>query len=467
MVDNGQYKIKILSNQVQYQWEGTIGNNSTLLSGFDRHNWNDRMYDAVRVGNRVFYVVGYQEGTAAQRYFDLTAPRISYDLYPRNQNGTGLVSHAVCSDGTTIYWGGYSSWSNFSGIFATKVSNPSEEVMFSTGTSYKAAAGRNYTSVIDRYDTPTVATFTYNGSLMFDLGINGGKANILSIHVSDGAGFNQLITNNYSSTEGKVTLQYYWNGKLPKGATVKITYRKYYYISGIAVQANGSYLFVARKNVNSLRVLNKSTGTLIHDLTIDRVDRLRIDGNGNMWMISKGGVVTKHTINADGTLSAATLTLSGISQAISLEVSLNNNTLVVGDGGTADNYKAFSVSTGQLLWVKGQDGGYANGPEVNYDKFMFHSTKEWRTDHDFWKVALCVFQEDGTIWLADWGNQRIVHYSPDRRQVLNEIINVGYNYSTQVRCVRSLSDGARTAVVIASYCLADPTARQYQSPDYR
>lgn len=359
---DGNYDVRLLSNNVSYQWEGVIGNTSTG-KGNSAHRWSDRIYDLRVIGNYAYFVTGYAEGQQAQRKFNLNTPGVMEEVWtdPNDINRSGFSSHALCNDGTTIYWSGYHPQAGISCVWATSIANGAE-VRFSAGVPFNNSYGKSYASIINVInDNPQ------------NFGVSG--------------------------------------------------------ISGVAVSS--TYLFVARPRMNSLQVLNKATGALVRSLTYDKPRSLFVDATNSLWM-TLGTTATKHTINSDGTLSAPLLTISGLSDALSLQVSPDNNTVLIGDGGTNHVYRGYSNATGQLLWTVGKPGGYATSPEVAYDKFSFRTGKEWRSGRDNFDVTFGAMLPDGSMWLGDMGNQRLIRFDANRTTVLHELMNMGYNYQVSV-----------------------------------
>jgi sugar lactone lactonase YvrE len=70
--------------------------------------------------------------------------------------------------------------------------------------------------------------------------------------------------------------------------------------------------------MNRLQVLNKSTGEVIQTLSVTNPKSLCVDANDNLWMVTGTNTVSKYTVNANGTLSGATVTLGWFGRAIGL-----------------------------------------------------------------------------------------------------------------------------------------------------
>lgn len=332
LVPNANYNIRVLSNNVNYTWDGVIGNTSSAATGPTIHRGYLRMYSMAIAGNTAYYSNYYNEGHSSQYKFDLNNPQSRKEILSYGQS-----SMFVATDGTNVYWagddvfGGHSRWF----VFGTKTSDDTE-VSFSAGQSLGIQYGRTYGSVIDLVDN-----------------IN---ANI----------------------------------------------------TGLVVQKTGNYLFISRQNINEVRVLNKTTGALVRTLSITSPQRLAVDGNDNLWIVSAGGI-NKYSINADGTLGNSLASINNVSEAWAISVAPDNNTVVVADGGNSQQLKAFNNSNGNAVWTFGQAGGYANDPTVTDNKFYF-TDQIHNNDGTF-----IAFQPDGSFWVEDPGNYRAEHYASDRR----------------------------------------------------
>ena len=194
--------------------------------------------------------------------------------------------------------------------------------------------------------------------------------------------------------------------------------------TGIAVQKTGNYLFVSHGGTNTINVLNKTTGAAVRTIsTFTNPRRMTIDGSDNLWVISGTNTVTKHTVNTDGTLSAATLTLSGLVNPLDISVSPDNTTVAIVDGGTSQQIKGFSNSTGNSSWTLGQAGGYATSATVADDKFMF---RDINGGHE---AGFVEYQGDGTLWVGDTGNARMLHFNSGRTAVTERRGSLPMNYA--------------------------------------
>lgn len=145
---DGNYKVRVLSNNVQYVWEGTVGNNSDANTGPTVQRGYERIVAMAVAGQYAYYARAYSEGSPSQMKLDVATPGSAINVQPANQN-TGQETDYVATDGINVYWAGndpYAATQFF--VFATKNSDDSETI-FPFGSPLKAVRGRTYPSVID------------------------------------------------------------------------------------------------------------------------------------------------------------------------------------------------------------------------------------------------------------------------------------------------------------------------------
>ncbi|MEO6732472.1 MAG: hypothetical protein ABIN01_14735, partial [Ferruginibacter sp.] len=343
------YQIKVLSNNVQYAWQGTVGNTSDGMTGATKHRgYYYCMRGLAFSGNTGYFCMGYSEGSPSFAKFNIASPNTKLDITTSTVI-SGDINY-VATDGTNVYWGAFDSYStNNSFVFGTKVSDDSE-VAFTTGTPYSVTYGKTYTK--------TISYLSQVNSL----------------------------------------------------------------ISGLAVQKAGNYLFVARKNINQLQVVNKTTGATVQTLSYTSARALSVDGSDNLWMVTGINTVAKYTVNSDGTLTTPSLTLSGLLDPLATQVSTDGTKISVADGGTSQQVKFFNNSTGAATSTYGTAGGYATDATVNNNKFYFNDLRSA-------KLPFIAFQSDGSYWVNDAGNSRVQHYS-NTGTFINRVMSLGSTYST-------------------------------------
>ncbi|CAN5697765.1 hypothetical protein BH10BAC3_BH10BAC3_03810 [soil metagenome] len=148
--------VKVLSNNVKYEWEGVIGNTSAEKSGMSIHRGFMPVYYLIVNEGKAYYSKYYSEGTPAQNMFELKNIQVKKRLFPDEPRGVGQATAAIATDGKYVYWGGSDpfggktkgniKFANY--VFATKVSDDAE-VDFTRGNSYKNGIGRTYKSALD------------------------------------------------------------------------------------------------------------------------------------------------------------------------------------------------------------------------------------------------------------------------------------------------------------------------------
>ncbi len=353
-VADKEYTVRVVSNNVTYDWLRPIGNTSDSATGSSVHHAMQQITNMVQVGNEMYYAVGYNEIGQVHSKFSIGAP----NQVKTTLRGGGQVIRFLATDGNIVYSAGQR---DGTATFITGiVPNPTgTDVLasFSSGTPYSMATGSPY---------------TYSA---FD------------------------ITDNSD------------------------------YITGLAVQQTEDYLFASHKTLNQVRVFNKTTGALVQTITgITAPRELAISGS-MLWMISETNTVAKYTINSDGILSRTNLTLSGITDPLSVAISPDGSRVAVADRGTYNQLKVFDTSTGALLGTLGRTEDYTN-PTVHDDKFYFNNTRLFREDNYGTTHAFVQFQSDGSIWVGDYGNMRCQHFSATGSYIDN-IQYMGYSYSCQ------------------------------------
>jgi FlgD Ig-like domain len=203
------------------------------------------------------------------------------------------------------------------------------------------------------------------------------------------------------------------------------------YITGLAVQKKGNFLFIARAGLNALYVLDKTTGQLLQTIAVNKPMSLCVDMNDNLWMVSNGTSANKYNVKLNGTLSAPILTISTVILPTALAVSPDNSTITIADGGMASQQiKGFDNLTGTQLWTLGQPGGYMQDATVTNNKFYLSDVKgQLVTGQEPGYMAFIAYQPDGSFWVNDPGNWRVQHFSP-QRNFIETIMALGMHYST-------------------------------------
>lgn len=158
---DAQYMIKVLSNNVIYEWQGVVGNTSSAKTGPTIHRGYYYCMRGLAITNGFgYYAQGYAEGHSAIAKFALASPQAKTTLLYAARNGKWLDTNFVAADATTVYWAGLDANSPANTmVYATKVADDTE-VAFASGTPYKVTYGATLEHVIDKLN---VANSTITG----------------------------------------------------------------------------------------------------------------------------------------------------------------------------------------------------------------------------------------------------------------------------------------------------------------
>jgi hypothetical protein len=370
-VPAGTYQIKVMAHNVQYVWEGVIGNTS---DSFTTNIWRSLLTPAdmsFAPSGESYTALGYNEG----------APGLVYNPAGTVQAPRKVLEHDfneayahVCTDGTYLY--AASTNSGFDDLQSSFV------IRFAQATKAQAPWSEGKTA-------------SYGGTT---------RAGVVSLRQSP------------------APVQY---DPANEGATKRAAWLQNR-ITGLAV--NDNYLAVARKAQNTVQFYNKATGGLLGSLAVAAPGQVAFAANGNLWVIS-AGQVKQYSVRS-GTSFTLQNTLTGISEALALDAHPSQDLLLVADGGDSQQIKAYD-GLGRVQWAHGQKGGYPTlGPTVSYDKFWFvindplsNSPKPTDRDQMGDPFTFIKWQPDGTFWILDTANLRILHFSANRTY-LNQIASL-------------------------------------------
>jgi hypothetical protein len=148
------YQIKLIYHNVQYVWEGMIGNTSLAQSGPNVFRSFDKLHDMTFSGSTGFYTVGYNELECPFHNFTVGSPQVPMDY----NLGYGFVDansafYYVTSDASRTYWAKVYGGADGSDTYVIGMNNgnPGTFYTFPKGT-VPAGANQHYPSCID-YDT--------------------------------------------------------------------------------------------------------------------------------------------------------------------------------------------------------------------------------------------------------------------------------------------------------------------------
>lgn len=352
---NGTYQIKVLGHNVDYVWEGIIGNTDTSFTSVSTGGdtvWHgyDTMADMVSHGTNLFIANGYAEGNANAYRATTSAPNTPKQMvFNGNVADAAIQFKYVTTDGTWTYFAaGEGGYHNASCVLAYKVSD-NTPATFTYGVSYKPMEwSATYPSVID---------FTDAG---------------------------------------------------PGNTSVNPP-------SGLAVQQAGAILAVAHAGANEVRLFHKTSGQALGSISITAPGRVAFHPTTNdLWVIS-GTSVKRFTaaqvagVTTTGVVLTPAASLNGLNAplAVGVDPRAGVDLVLVVDGGTSQQVKGFtSAGATAAGWTSplGVAGGYtaASGNVVTNTKFWF------------FPPAYVTIQSDGSFWVGDAGNERSLHFSSAR-----------------------------------------------------
>ncbi|UFH53115.1 hypothetical protein [Spirosoma sp. KNUC1025] len=151
---------------------------------------------------------------------------------------------------------------------------------------------------------------------------------------------------------------------------------------------------------------------------------MALDANDNLWLISETNSLNKYSVKTDGTLSAPALSITGLTAPLAVDISPVTGNILVADGGNKQQLRNYSAS-GALISVYGQEGGYQTNTTVSNDKFYFN---DWCNTYT---TTFVCFQTDGSYWVGDTGNSRVMHFTADNKYV-DQIMFLPKTYSCNV-----------------------------------
>ena len=368
-VSAGTYAVKVLQHNVNYVWDGAIGNSSLAQSGPTVHRGFYTMHGMAISGNLGFYCQGYNEGQFGFHTFVTSNPNqvtnswIWVVLNGSTKNSVGLANRNwwwTAADATNVY--------------------------FACDASYNSSTLANYGGP----GCIVAGTVTNQNPVTFSSGV--------------------LITNGPGDA-------------FPSGIYVGTQPG----LSGLAVQWNSNLLAASVAPDNKIYLFDKSSGASVASIPVSNPNGLAFATNGDLWAITGSNVVHYTSMNSTPTLAATYAFINPLAIAV---CPTNVNIILVADGGSQQQIKAIN-SSGTLLWTYGLVGGYqANGPAVQTNKFWFVFDLEKKGTVPLAGTYIC-FAPDGSFWVGDGGNHRSLHISSSQNY-LEQIMWQPHSYTDSV-----------------------------------
>jgi hypothetical protein len=353
VLPSGNYSVKLLYHHMAYTWEGVIGNTSSAFTGYNVWRALVGPTDlAIDSAGNAVTTVGYNEGQPGVKRWSSSDPQTPNDALAADQNTSW---NFVATDGTSYYVANTGSgWDGNNNTFVVRYNvSDNSTATFSQGTSVSTTGGSSYASAID-VSTEVGSPPTFDRSF-------------ITVHAA----------------------------------------------SGLAVQQSGNLLAVSHQGQNQVRLFNKTTGLAVSTLSVTSPGQVAFAPSGDLWVLS-GTTVVRYT-NLSSTPTVAT-TISGFSAPLAVAVNPSNSDIVlVADGGASQQVKCYNAS-GMSQWTLGQSGGYANGVNVTTGKFLFlcYDNNYAPNIGNGVPLTYLAFQGDGSFWVGDPGNCRMLHFSSGR-----------------------------------------------------
>jgi hypothetical protein len=359
----GQYRARVLTHNVRYIWEGVIGNTSKDFTGDHVYRAFNPINDmAIDSKGHAFYVVGYNEQQNGLHRFDTSDPQeqtaLAHDDYRR-------VFRYAATDGALAYFANV-------GLPAPRGSFAREPSTFVIA--LNVADNSEYRFSHGRVDMP---------------GGNWGNR------------WGSVIDYDHDDVDA--------DGAFRAAA------------SGMAVQQHGNELFVAHRQLDEVRVLDKREGTFLDRIAVSSPSDLAVAADDSLWVLCRiaGQPAVVHYLHQAAHWVAAEQVITGLQQPAAIAISPLDGALVVADAGS-EQLKAFDAH-GNSLWTYGRRDAYRDGhPEVRDDKLWLSAG-----------ATYIAFQPDGSFWVGDPGNARNLHLSAQRRY-LGQIMYLPASYHVAV-----------------------------------
>ena len=370
---SGTYTIKLLTNDVQYNWDGVIGNTSPNHANCLYHNWAESITDmAISPAGEMYFTTQYNERLVVAQVTTTVDPQTCRPVVPQAFR-IAYSAFLTCTDGTLAYFAGFNGNTD---SFAWAVSTA------------QILPANNLCEKL-HYDFPS------GTSVRFGV-------------ITKVAGFDASPTNFLTQPSGLAVQQ----------------------------SGNYLFLARAFRHT-VMTIDKTSGATLQTLTTLTNPQRIATNpATGELWIThgnSPSIVVEKFTADGTGNLSSTGVVIFGIANPQALAVSPDGAMLLVVDAAPAHVVRAFNTSDGSVrtTWatsgVFGTLGGYFNSPAVTLTKFCFLTSgygavQPWIT-----------FAPDGSFWLGDISNYRNLHFSSGNAPAyIEQIAYIPLFYSTRL-----------------------------------
>ena len=381
VVQDSSYEIRVLSNNVRYQW-GVIGDTSSTWSG--PGNWDSQSTmprDMAISGSRAVFGNGYSEGRPNSSIVNLAAP----------QEPSPFFSFSA-------------GWCD---IFQFVTTDEKRAYLASVGTDFVGSVA--FVAAVD-LETREQYKFPFGISPAPSQTICGPRRSGL-IDVDPDASQRNGATRTHIPT-------------------------------GIAVQQTGNLLAVSHGTFSEntkpgvvrnypgedqILLFDKLSGEQLGAIKIGNPQNIAFTAEGDLWVITQDTLVKISSVGQQNTIVN---TLSGLESPRALAVDSFTGDILVADGGHSQQVKRFN-SAGKLLSIFGNKGGYTDcDPTISSQRLYLDGTAGYGSGNESPGTWLAV-QPDGSYWVGDIGNSRILHISSSG-DYIEQIAFLRFLYSVSV-----------------------------------
>ncbi|KJD34905.1 hypothetical protein PW52_12405 [Tamlana sedimentorum] len=303
---------KVVSNNLQAEWEGVIGNTSDSFTGQSVWARFNSVKDILIIGNDVYCAFDYSEGHASIAKFDKTDKHKLVELQKQRIVSPSFTYLAY--DGTYMYMAGHSTTVATAGY-----------TFFSKSTLSNIGNHNNWEN------------------------LNGEKYQIYS---------NNFKVGNLLYTPEEDT-------PLPTGIAVQQNNENLY----LAREFNNT-LTVINKNTGVVKQTITTFNNPKH-CKIDTNGNLWIVHGSGSETLEKFTID-----DTTGNITTTGFTITGFTNIQGIDISPDGNTIAVNEAATYDQVFGYNTSTSNLEWTLGRTESYADNSRVYKDKFLFTDIDE-------------------------------------------------------------------------------------------
>jgi len=203
-------------------------------------------------------------------------------------------------------------------------------------------------------------------------------------------------------------------------------------ITGLAVQKQGSFLYVSRALKDQLEVYNKLTGQLVNTVYFNAPSLIHVDTKDRLWMLHGVDTLVNLDFDSLGRIDTIFKLKKMEQKPLAFALSGDDSLILAIYGDSLQQVFAYNLALDTVLWIQGQKGGYSQNNLVADDKFYFSDTVTHLS-----QPFIC-FGPGRSYWLSDVGNDRVLHFS-DSGTKTDEIQYLPHFYSVAV----DLNDSSR------------------------